>query len=891
MSCFVINCNCLRIHFRLLYVTTLDGTLSTLDLTKNGTLHWKVDTDPGDLLSSSIHNMELTNNGKMVRMIPSLSGGIYKFDGDSLEAIPVTADELLKSSFKFSDDLVISGGRETRSYGISSRTGSIIYECSMNGCKNLTGSALNEDVLDKTPKTGFDPLLDDVVVIRRQTQTVRAVDPRSGSERWNFSIGHHEVELLQSDGCQRGARDSSKNNDLDQLILDLDFRVIVPEGIVCAYNKKTPNVILWKHQFDHPIVSVYRSDKDDKLYSVDLFRNAQWLWNNRDDFYVKTSGNEDMAPSLYLGMYNKQLYIQESEEMKNSVQHHVDIQQNLISDESNYPKIPFKPYPASSTAIKLIEADYLFEDIESGEKKYTFEVTHVDVASTKLSVLNSSPYVNGNGFYFYISKGYNKSSKCQSKKSGRSTKEEDLVNITFPNETGIIVSSLWDYWKEVIVIALTTAIVVNFMLNNRAQTKREVVFVERHIEIPVPMGKEAMEFEEEEQQKKKTEKLYQKMRSCSESTSAGAVGDNYSSRFMNDFDVTQCLGKGGFGVVFEAKNKLDDCNYAIKRIILPSKQEHRDRVMREVKTLANCEHKNIVRYFQAWVEQPPSGWQEEKDKELLARDILSTSITIDSPSPTNESKAFAIQSDFKSTNNKSTTDGSWIANLQHNDYQNFDKEFSKSNNIMNSTLADDTSSFIQFQASNNVSYTNDDDIIFKNSSITDADNGDDSFEIEFKHSTKDEASLDDSHVISINSGCYNTSTTASKINDFKKTHRRPLSLDLSRRGAMLSKKLNPINIITNSSNKMYLYIQMQLCMKQSLKDWLRATDLEMRNGKTYEIFDQIVSAVHYVHLKGMIHRDLKVIVMNVHINLLINILKYCFYSRVTYSLHWMAKLR
>lgn len=48
-------------------------------------------------------------------------------------------------------------------------------------------------------------------------------------------------------------------------------------------------------------------------------------------------------------------------------------------------------------------------------------------------------------------------------------------------------------------------------------------------------------------------------------------------------------------MVFEAKNKLDDCKYAIKRIILPSKQESRERVMREVKTLANCEHKNIVR--------------------------------------------------------------------------------------------------------------------------------------------------------------------------------------------------------------------------------------------------------------------------------------------------------
>lgn len=42
-------------------------------------------------------------------MIPSLSGSIYKFDGESVEPIPITADNLLSSSYKYSDELVISG--------------------------------------------------------------------------------------------------------------------------------------------------------------------------------------------------------------------------------------------------------------------------------------------------------------------------------------------------------------------------------------------------------------------------------------------------------------------------------------------------------------------------------------------------------------------------------------------------------------------------------------------------------------------------------------------------------------------------------------------------------------------------------------------------------------
>jgi len=31
------------------------------------------------------------------------------------------------------------------------------------------------------------------------------------------------------------------------------------------------------------------------------------------------------------------------------------------------------------------------------------------------------------------------------------------------------------------------------------------------------------------------------------------------------------LGKGGFGVVFEAMNQVDECHYAIKRIALPNR--------------------------------------------------------------------------------------------------------------------------------------------------------------------------------------------------------------------------------------------------------------------------------------------------------------------------------
>lgn len=52
------------------------------------------------------------------------------------------------------------------------RTGELVYECSMEGCNNSTENLASDDML----------------VIQRHTQTVRAVDGRSGTERLVFLL-------------------------------------------------------------------------------------------------------------------------------------------------------------------------------------------------------------------------------------------------------------------------------------------------------------------------------------------------------------------------------------------------------------------------------------------------------------------------------------------------------------------------------------------------------------------------------------------------------------------------------------------------------------------------------------------------------------------------------
>lgn len=93
----------------LLLVSTLDGQLSALNMDRSGEHLWSVATGPGPMLSSTISQVELTNNAQFVKLIPSLTGGIYKFDGHYVEPVPMTAEALLKASFKFADNTVMTG--------------------------------------------------------------------------------------------------------------------------------------------------------------------------------------------------------------------------------------------------------------------------------------------------------------------------------------------------------------------------------------------------------------------------------------------------------------------------------------------------------------------------------------------------------------------------------------------------------------------------------------------------------------------------------------------------------------------------------------------------------------------------------------------------------------
>lgn len=97
-----------------------------------------------------------------------------------------------------------------------------------------------------------------------------------------------------------------------------------------------------------------------------------------------------------------------------------------------------------------------------------------------------------------------------------------------------------------------------------------------------------------------------------------------------------------------------------------------------------------------------------------------------------------------------------------------------------------------------------------------------------------------------------SASTTTDITDVDKTNspKRPNKLSLKTNDVTSASALN--------SSRMYLFIQMQLCKKESLKDWLKDNVRDRHSSAIINIFNQIVQAVEYVHMQGLIHRDLKV---------------------------------
>lgn len=270
------------------------------------------------------------------------------------------------------------------------------------------------------------------------------------------------------------------------------------------------------------------------------------------------------------------------------------------------------------------------------------------------------------------------------------------------------------------------------------------------------------------------------------------------SRYFNEFEELQLLGKGAFGAVIKVQNKLDGCYYAVKRIqVNPASRQFR-RIKGEVTLLSRLNHENIVRYYNAWIEKhekpsvgvlsntdssepqtPERNLQEKKPPTRVNELGLMDNIEDLAPPP-----ALASSVEWSTSIEKSSS-----AKCSGHESSDEDDDEDEEDVFGASFLPSDSSSRS--------------DIIF--------DNGDDS--------------IDD----------------MSQMEQSKK----PMT------DATESTDSERLLLVAH-----YLYIQMEYCEKSTLRDTI---DHELYRDQTrlWRLFREILDGLAYIHEQGMIHRDLK----------------------------------
>ncbi|KAI9015775.1 kinase-like domain-containing protein [Phycomyces nitens] len=284
-----------------------------------------------------------------------------------------------------------------------------------------------------------------------------------------------------------------------------------------------------------------------------------------------------------------------------------------------------------------------------------------------------------------------------------------------------------------------------------------------------------------------------------------------SSRYKTDFEEMEYLGKGGFGEVIKAKNKLDGRLYAIKKIRLdPRDSEDLRKILREVQTLSSLHHQYVVRYYATWFEdEDGSSWKDSEDEEYTEEE---SELEYDDEDDEN---VRVLQNRYDFLSAKHSKSQSYSA-LKFDDDDDDLSEFSD----------------VEYRPDNHTSTSSEDFISFAADDNDDDDDDDDD---------DDEDDEDDEKA-----GGPSISTSITKQKLARKVLEKLKKIPQSDKSS--ESQPNPQQQIR------VLYIQMEYCEKKTLKDVI---DEGIDEQEAWRLFRQILEGLVHIHSQGMIHRDLK----------------------------------
>ncbi|KAK6541575.1 hypothetical protein TWF694_007378 [Orbilia ellipsospora] len=295
-------------------------------------------------------------------------------------------------------------------------------------------------------------------------------------------------------------------------------------------------------------------------------------------------------------------------------------------------------------------------------------------------------------------------------------------------------------------------------------------------------------------------------------------------RYAQEWDEIQRLGRGGFGEVVKARNKFDGHFYAIKKV-LETSSNTLDLVLKEVLLLSQLNHPNVVRYYSTWMEQSDrSGFKGvESSEEGYSMDDTGTSTLEEGP---RSHLDYISLRDVGGIEFGYSSDGS--------DYRN--------KAVFDSDSDDDTS-----EGSNHFDSESDGNEEQLEKKTRTNGGGAKNGQTHFFSNSDDESEPE-------NTGHTNNGIEIRET-DRMQTGNKPDEVESGDEDSSLG-----LAKMRSSEQRqqapMILYIQMEYCDKQTLRDAIDK-DLFMRPDDYWQFLRQILDGLDYIHKKGIIHRDLK----------------------------------
>ncbi|SPO23931.1 related to GCN2 - ser/thr protein kinase [Ustilago trichophora] len=327
-----------------------------------------------------------------------------------------------------------------------------------------------------------------------------------------------------------------------------------------------------------------------------------------------------------------------------------------------------------------------------------------------------------------------------------------------------------------------------------------------------------------------------------------------TSRYLSDFEEVEFLGKGAFGSVVKARNRLDGRFYAVKKIKLSSSPDEDERTLREISALSRLDHPHIVRYSTCWIEEthmPMTGLAGSDTSGFTSSQTLETNTTTskthasgpnlsmsafgngfqrpanaNKPAPRRD-ESFRAVPDFDDDDDDVFASG---ASSSHLTGSYSDIRFAEDDDDSQDQRNAGTSSRAKAEPS------------FKGGLLAlrtpSDDSSDDSDDSEDDDDDSDESSSDDEF--------------GGDDDDFSRI--RLSSRRASRAGRSMSRSVSMARPAGTIPVQRVLYIQMEFVENRTLRE---AIEKGLTEDEAWRILRQMVEALAHISSLGIIHRDLK----------------------------------